>query len=329
MIGRRRHRRFLHYAGGALLAAGLTLSAGCEEGSERIVGVGGGGSGPSPASRIEIIGGDEQNGPTLGTLSLPLVVGVSSDRDVPVADVTVNWEVSRGIGTLSAVRTATDALGQAESQLTLGPVLGPVTVAASLEDQGGPSVTFAARATVVRVDIRIASFSGPLGGDSLQVVVGDTVEWLNRDVVRHAVESTVVPEGGASFRSRDLNNSDRFRFVPKAAGLWEYIDPLSPSSPPPAGKIHAVLKTSVGDVTVMTRSTGTNLDRLYSVSVDGLLSSSIGPNDSITFHALTALDHVVRLLEVAPNCAVQGANPRNVTARADAVVTTVFEVSCE
>lgn len=329
MTGERRLSPARRLAGAVQVTLVLLLAGGCEDGGERIVGVGGGSSGTPPPAGIEAIRGDEQNGRTLEVLPLPLVVGVTDDRGEPLSDVVVRWEVIRGIGTLSAVEDTTDRLGEAAVLITLGPILGPVTVQATAGGSAGPTAEFAARATVVRVDILIGGFAGPFGGDSLQVVAGDTIEWLNRDVVRHAVASTMVPEGGASFLSGDLGNSERYRFVPRVAGLWEYVDPLSPDSTPPAGRIHAVWKTTVGDLQVVTRSTGTTLDPLFSVTVDGQLASSIGPNDSVTFRSLTALDHVVRLLDVAPNCRVEDANPRVVPARADSVVTTRFDVVCE
>jgi plastocyanin len=285
------------------LTAALSLSlAGCEDnGGDQIIGVGGGGPGPAEAEILEIVEGDLQNGRT----------------------------VSGGVGTLSAVETLTDVLGEADVLLTLGPLLGVTQVRATVAGADAPAVEFTVFTTVVQVSILIDSFEGPFGEDSVQVVVGDTIEWVNRDGLQHGVLSTVEPPGGAPFNSNRLRNSERFRFVPKAEGLWQYIDPFAPDSTPPVGKIHAVLRTTVGSLKVVTSTTGSNIDPLYAVTVDGQFSSSIGPSDDVTFPSLTSLDHVVRLLEVDLNCQVQGDNPRIVTVRADETVETTFDVTCE
>jgi plastocyanin len=313
------------------LTAALSLSlAGCEDnGGDQIIGVGGGGPGPAEAEILEIVEGDLQNGRTLEVLPLPLTVAASDSRGEPVEEATVRWEVSGGVGTLSAVETLTDVLGEADVLLTLGPLLGVTQVRATVAGADAPAVEFTVFTTVVQVSILIDSFEGPFGEDSVQVVVGDTIEWVNRDGLQHGVLSTVEPPGGAPFNSNRLRNSERFRFVPKAEGLWQYIDPFAPDSTPPVGKIHAVLRTTVGSLKVVTSTTGSNIDPLYAVTVDGQFSSSIGPSDDVTFPSLTSLDHVVRLLEVDLNCQVQGDNPRIVTVRADETVETTFDVTCE
>jgi hypothetical protein len=80
---------------------------------------------------------------------------------------------------------------------------------------------------------------------------------------------------------------------------------------------------------VVTSTSGVNPDGAYVVTVDGTRSSAIGPADEVTFAALTATAHAVRLLEIQPNCTVAGDNPRPVTVVAGDTVTTAFTVACE
>lgn len=50
----------------------------------------------------------------------------------------------------------------------------------------------------------------------VRVAVGDTVEWLNGDIVRH---NAVSPE---RFDSGDLKGGERFAWVPADTGVVEY-----------------------------------------------------------------------------------------------------------
>jgi len=181
---------------------------------------------------------------------------------------------------------------------------------------------------VFLVEILIDRFEVPLGGDSIEVVLGDTIEWVNRDALKHAVLSTAEPDGGFEFYSGDLDNSQRFRFVPKVEGIFEYEDPLSVQAAAPTGKI-SVVGQDVGGLKVVTNTTGENIDRAYVVTINGVQSSAIGPEDEVTFPALRATAHAVRLVEVLPNCTVAGDTPRSVTVVAQDTVTTAFQVSCD
>jgi len=151
---------------------------------------------------------------------------------------------------------------------------------------------------------------------------------VNRDALKHAVLSTSEPDSAFAFSSGDLQNSQRFRFVPKFEGVFEYEDPLSVQSEAPTGKI-SVVERDFGGLRVVTTTSGENIDRAYVVTVDGTRSSAIGPADEVTFPALSATTHAVRLLEVLPNCAVAGDNPRSVTVAAADTVSTTFTVTCQ
>mgnify|MGYP001811775159 CR=1 FL=1 len=320
---------------GTLLIA-LTATVACDD-NEPVFGVGGGGQVAEDVD-LEIVLGDKQNARTSEALTEPLVVRVteeaaqfddftgSQDRQ-PVEDVEILWTITKGIATLSNQTSFSDSSGLATVTVTAGPLLGDIEVTATVAGTEDDFVEFELRTTVVLVEILNDRFEVPLGGDSMEVVLGDTIEWVNRDALRHAVRSTSEPDTLFAFFSGDLQNSQRFRFVPKVEGVFEYDDPLSTQTETPTGRF-TVLGQNAGGLRVVTSTTGNNIDRAYVVSVDGTRSSAIGPADEVTFPALTASSHAVQLLEVLPNCTVAGQNPRSVAVVAQDTVTTTFEIAC-
>jgi len=318
-------------------AIALLAFAACDD-NDPIYGVGGG-TEPAADAELEIVLGDLQSGRTSEAFTEPLVVravqdlglveGVPGTQNIqPVEDLEIDWAITKGLATLSNPVSLTNADGMASVTVTPGPLLGEIEVTASVAGEGGDSAEFSLRTTVFLVEILIDRFEVPLGGDSIEVVLGDTIEWVNRDALKHAVLSTAEPDGGFEFYSGDLDNSQRFRFVPKVEGIFEYEDPLSVQAAAPTGKI-SVVGQDVGGLKVVTNTTGENIDRAYVVTINGVQSSAIGPEDEVTFPALRATAHAVRLVEVLPNCTVAGDNPRSVTVVAQDTVTTAFQVSCD
>lgn len=322
----------------ALLLSGLGLLAACDDDGP-IYGVGGGGDTAPAGVFLEVVQGDLQNGRTSEAFGEPLVVRASQDLGLvdgvrgtqniqPVEDVQVDWTITKGLATLSNPVSVTGADGLASVTVTPGPLLGDVEVTARIAGEGGDLAEFTLRTTVFLVEILIDGFEVPLGGDSIEVVLGDTIEWVNRDALKHAVLSTSEPDPAFAFYSGDLDNSRRYRFVPRVEGVFEYEDPLSVRDETPTGKI-SVVDREVGALKVVTETFGENPDLAYVVTVDGVRSSAIGPADEVTFPALTATAHLVRLVEVQANCAVADENPRGVTVVAQETVTTTFRVDCE
>ena len=318
-------------------AIALMAFAACDD-NDPIYGVGGGAESAADAE-LEIVLGNLQNGRTSEAFTEPLVVravqdlglveGVPGTQNIqPVEDLEIDWAITKGLATLSNPVSLTNADGMASVTVTPGPLLGEIEVTATVAGEGGDFAEFSLRTTVFLVEILIDRFEVPLGGDSIEVVLGDTIEWVNRDALKHAVLSTAEPDGGFEFYSGDLDNSQRFRFVPKVEGIFEYEDPLSVQAAAPTGKI-SVVGQDVGALKVVTNTTGENIDRAYVVTINGVQSSAIGPEDEVTFPALRATAHAVRLVEVLPNCTVAGDNPRSVTVVAQDTVTTAFQVSCD
>ena len=81
---------------------------------------------------LEIIAGNDQEGPPGAALEKPFVVEVRDQAEKPLPDVEVSFSVSSGGGTLSVTSTTTNANGRAESRLTLGPNPGRNTVTVSV-----------------------------------------------------------------------------------------------------------------------------------------------------------------------------------------------------
>jgi hypothetical protein len=105
------------------------------------------------------------------------------------------------------------------------------------------------------------------------------------------------------------------------------------SGAPPIGESAPFTVTPVpppaGNLSIRTSTTGVNLDPDgYTVTLDGGTSSPIGINASVTVNGVGAGDHSVALGNVAPNCAVSGANPLTVTVPSGGAAQASFAVSC-
>ena len=81
---------------------------------------------------LEIISGDDQEGPPGAALENPFIVEVRDQTDEPLPDVQVMFTIRSGGGTLSVTNATTDSNGRAESILTLGSNPGTNTVTVSV-----------------------------------------------------------------------------------------------------------------------------------------------------------------------------------------------------
>ena len=211
-------------------AAALTL-AGCGGGETPT----GNGTGVGPATSITLVSGDAQSGGRTTTLGSPLVVKVSDAQGDGVSGVTVNWEVTSGAGTLSAASTTTDAGGQASVAYDLGHLPGANTVIASSSGLSGSPVTFAAVGVdmgpvTVTVKMRGTAFVAPGGGDDITILLGDAIEWVNRDAGQYTATSNSEPAGGVGFDSSFLNQGQAFVFQPAVTGTWVYFCRVHPTT---------------------------------------------------------------------------------------------------
>jgi hypothetical protein len=319
----------------ALVLLAALLPTACDTDNDPLLGVGGGGGGDgsqdSLIAAFGMLSGDEQTGSTLETFREPLRILATDGRGFGVPELIIRWEVTSGVATLSATSDLTDSTGVSEVLVTPGSVLGPIEIRAYLDGSSVFGSEFDLLVTAVQIQILADRFVGPLGGDTVHVVAGDTVEWLNRDLQSHLLRSVDVPDGGVVIRSDTLRNSDRYRFVPNGPGTWVYEDQISSSVTAPRGVIRAAGRQDVGSLAVeVVLSAGNPPVRAVLATVDGgLFASSILPGEIVVFPDVSAVPHIVRLRDVPLNCVVAGDNPRSVTVVASDTVYTTFEMGCE
>jgi plastocyanin len=280
---------------------------------------------------FDVLSGQEQTGSTLEVFRRPLRVLALDRRGFAVPGIIVRWELAGGVATLSTTVDTTGPLGVSEVLVTAGSVLGPVEVEAYVAGSSLFGAEFDLLVTAHQIQILSDRFLAPLGGDTLYVVAGDTVEWLNRDVQSHLLRSVEEPPGGVVVRSDTLRNSDRYRFVPNVPGTWTYEDGINSGVAAPRGFIRAAGRQEVGSLEVeVAVAAGNPPIRNVLVTIDGgVQASSILAGESILFSNLSAVPHVVRLREVPLNCVVAGENPRIVVVPASDTVSTRFELGCE
>ncbi|MFO7586721.1 MAG: hypothetical protein R6X22_01485 [Gemmatimonadota bacterium] len=328
-----------------VVAAGALALLACDSDNDPLLGTGGGGggggiSGPrdSAVASLLIWSGDAQNGRTLETFRGPIRVFVQRTRGAfdargdSVPGARVEWEIIEGVGSLSALSSVSDTFGLAEVLASGGPVLGPLRVRARSVKAGVEPVTFELQVTAVQVQILADRFSGPFGSDTVHVVAGDTIEWLNRDPYPHLLRSVEAPDGGSLIRSDTLRNSQRYAFVPNRAGTWVYEDQVG--ALPGTGARGVVVAAGRGEVGALqvevVLAAGDPPARGFLATVDGgILSAPVSVGETVIFPVLTAIPHFVRLGSLPANCAVAGENPRSVPIVAGDTVSTRFEVGCQ
>lgn len=95
-------------------------------------------------------------------------------------------------------------------------------------------------------------------------------------------------------------------------------------------EIACVSSASTGDLQVDVSTVGPVPDPDgYLVTVDGTHTQPVGVNTSVTFLGLSAGDRSVVLGDLAPNCAVESANPVTASVPAGGAATASFAVHCE
>lgn len=86
---------------------------------------------------------------------------------------------------------------------------------------------------------------------------------------------------------------------------------------------------NTGTLEITTTTTGSDQDADgYLVSVDGAPGQPVGINAAVALANVSATEHRVRLLGVATNCTVGGANPTRTTVPSGGSATVAFTVSC-
>lgn len=83
-----------------------------------------------------------------------------------------------------------------------------------------------------------------------------------------------------------------------------------------------------GAFSVVTISSGDEIDSSYEIEVNDIVAAIIGPSDSVEFVERAVDTYSVALADVAGNCTVGGDNPRPVQVIADSSTATTFEITC-
>ncbi|MBA2322161.1 MAG: Ig-like domain-containing protein [Deltaproteobacteria bacterium] len=99
------------------------------------------------AAQLAIVSGNNQSVRVGAALTMPFVVAVKDANGNPVSGTAVSFTVASGGGSLSAASVMTNATGQAQTTLTLGPTAGTNTVTATRAGLTGSPITFTATGT--------------------------------------------------------------------------------------------------------------------------------------------------------------------------------------
>lgn len=101
------------------------------------------------------------------------------------------------------------------------------TTPPSGQNTGTPPSSTTPEAKTVTVTIE----NNKLNPESVEINVGDSVVWLNKDTAKHHIASDPHPSHTAlpGFESVDLNVSQTYSFKFTKAGSWGYHDHLNPS----------------------------------------------------------------------------------------------------
>ena len=134
-----------------------------------------------PPTSLSLAGGDGQTGSVNTTLTIPLSVLVRDSANNPAPDVLVTWQVRTGGGAPDSGAVRADSLGVAQVRYTLGPIVGPELVRATVAGVGFVDFSLTAAALEpVSADSSLllltlgADTSGGGSPDTLLMVVGDT-----------------------------------------------------------------------------------------------------------------------------------------------------------
>jgi hypothetical protein len=118
----------------------------------------------APAELVKIAG-DEQNGIAGQTLALPLVVQVNDALGNPVANATVVFTTSQGVGSVTPTTTATTAQGQASTLFRLGTAIGlpqhPIAAVAGTTISASFSATATAPSGSYDITLRFVNMVTP------------------------------------------------------------------------------------------------------------------------------------------------------------------------
>ncbi|GEM_PF-6657421 len=101
-------------------------------------------TGPTPPSDVVVsaVSGDAQSGPSSAPLPTPVRIRATDHKGHPLRNFTISFVVTSGGGSVFAPAVTTDEAGYADELWTLGPRLGPQTLAARSVTSTGVAETY-------------------------------------------------------------------------------------------------------------------------------------------------------------------------------------------
>ncbi len=152
-----------------------------------------------PASALAIVSGNNQTGVAGSTLPNPLAVSVKDANGNAVSNVTITFAIAAGGGTVTPLTMATNAQGQAQTSLRLGPLAGANTVTAS--GTGLTAVTFTASATsapATQLVLTSGNTQTGVAGSALTNPFVVTARDANNNPVQGVMVTFAVTAGGGT-----------------------------------------------------------------------------------------------------------------------------------
>jgi plastocyanin len=144
--------------------------------------------------------GDAQTGAPDAELAAPFRVNLVRGS-APAANEIVNWTVASGTsgtGTLNVLTSTTDAQGNAEAVLTLGPTAGVVEVTATTTGATGSPLTFIAAAVVAGEYAQVTLTNNQFDPAEVTIDAGGTVLFV---WPTGAIDHNIVPVAPATIPS--------------------------------------------------------------------------------------------------------------------------------
>jgi Tol biopolymer transport system component len=90
-----------------------------------------------------------------------------------------------------------------------------------------------------------------------------------------------------------------------------------------------IIAPETGNLRVITSTEGAEADAQYTVRLNTGESQDIQASGTVTFTALTPVNHSVELADIAPNCSIGGENPRVVEVQPNQTAEVAFSVTCD
>jgi plastocyanin len=140
--------------------------------------------------------GDGQTGAPSAQLA-PFRVNLTRGAAAAANEI-VNWTVASGTGTLNVPTSTTDAQGNAEAVLTLGPAAGVVTVTATTTGATGSPLTFIASAVVAGEFAQVVLTNNQFDPEEVTIDGGGTVAFV---WPMGATQHNIVPVAPATIPS--------------------------------------------------------------------------------------------------------------------------------